>query len=100
MAMVGEFVADPDVLTTPQIAATAMATSPAATTHSPVQALVRWTALSEGLSLRLGCSGGCAPPGGFVVPAIAPSKVKTYWYQRGIACITGHFWSHCQPVSH
>jgi hypothetical protein len=42
IATTGELVvAVPEVLTTPQIAADAMATSPAAITHKPVHARVR-----------------------------------------------------------
>src|ERR1700691_4118182 len=56
IATMGELEAFPAVFQIPDAAAAAIATSPPTTTHSPVQARVRCTALSLGLADRLaGC---------------------------------------------
>jgi len=78
IAIIGELLfVEPAVFQTPITAAAAMATSPATTTHKPVQARVRCTVLSDGLSFLVGAGSACA-----ALPADDPELSAIYLLGR------------------
>src|SRR5215831_5370978 len=87
--IVEPLVPEPEILMTPQIAARTMVTSPAATTHIPVQARVRSTTFPEGLVIlvkspvRSGAAGfawmsvfGSVSDGGVLSVGAGPSVIE------------------------